>query len=120
MSEAQKGRIVSQETKDKLRLAWEIRKQSKRVKKTMTIVLKQEKNLFRDGLWDEKYNCPYYWNSDGEMNKYLGIDVPDECIVYCDENEEFNYDNWLFRNTNYVLKEQQEYSNLSQHIGRYI
>ena len=32
MSEAQKGRIVSQETKDKLRLAWEIRKQSKKIK----------------------------------------------------------------------------------------
>ena len=32
MSEAQKGKIVSQETKDKLRLAWEIRKQSKKIK----------------------------------------------------------------------------------------
>lgn len=32
MSEAQKGRIVSQETKDKLRLVWEIRKQFKKIK----------------------------------------------------------------------------------------
>ena len=82
---------------------------------------KTREEFIRDGLWDEKDNCPYYWNPDGEMNEYLGIDVPDECIVYCDKNEEFKYDGWLFQNTDYVLKEQQEYFNdLSQHIGRYI
>lgn len=82
---------------------------------------KTEKEFIRDGLWDEKYNCPNEWAWQGSMNKYLGIDVPDECIVYCDKNEKFNYDGWLFQNTDYVLKEQQEYfDDLSQHIGRYI
>ena len=82
---------------------------------------KTKEEFIRDGLWDEKYNCPDRWNFDGEMNKYLGIDVPDELNVYCDKNEEFEYDNWLFRNTDYVLKEQQKYfDDLSQHIGRYI
>ena len=82
---------------------------------------KNREEFIRDGLWDEEENCPYYWNSEGEMNKYLGKDVPDECVVYCDKNEEFKYDGWLFQNTDYVLKEQQEYfDNLSQHIGRYI
>ena len=82
---------------------------------------KTKEEFIRDGLWDEKYNCPNNWASDGEMNEYLGIDVPDECIVYCDKNEKFTYDGWLFQNTDYILKEQQEYfDDLSQHIGRYI
>ena len=33
---------------------------------------KTKEEFIRDGLWDEKDNCPYYWNSDGEMNEYLG------------------------------------------------
>ena len=82
---------------------------------------KKREEFIRDGLWDERYNCPDNWASDGEMNKYLGKDVPDELNVHCNKKEEFIYDNWLFQNTNYVLKEQQEYFNdLSQHIGRYI
>ena len=82
---------------------------------------KTKEEFIRDELWDEKYNCPYNWAPTGEMNEYLGIDVPDKCIVYCDENETFTYDGWLFQNTNYILKEQQKYFNdLSQHIGRYI
>ena len=82
---------------------------------------KTREEFIRDGLWDDEYNCPDGWNFDGEMNKYLGIDVPDECIVYCNKNEKFKYDGWLFQNTDYVLKEQQEYfDDLSQHIGRYI
>ena len=82
---------------------------------------KTKKEFIRDGLWDEKDNCPHEWAWDGQMNKYLGKDVPDEFNIHCDENEEFEYDNWLFQNTDYVLKEQQEYfDDLSQHIGRYI
>ena len=44
---------------------------------------KNKEEFIRDGLWDEEDNCPYYWNSDGKMNKYLGKDVPDEFNVYC-------------------------------------
>ena len=82
---------------------------------------KTEKEFIRDGLWDDKYNCPDEWAWEGQMNKYLGTDVPDEFNIHCDENESFEYDDWLFQNTDYVLKEQQEYfDDLSQHIGRYI
>ena len=82
---------------------------------------KTREEFIRDGLWDEKDNCPYYWSSNGDMNEYLGKDVPDKRIVHCDKNEEFTYDGWLFQNTDYTLKEQQEYfDDLSQHIGRYI
>lgn len=82
---------------------------------------KKREEFIRDGLWDDKYNCPNKWSSDGDMNKYLGKDVPDDFNVYCDKNESFEHDDWLFQNTDYVLKEQQEYfPDLSQHIGRYI
>ena len=82
---------------------------------------KTKEEFIRDGLWDEEDNCPDKWALDGEMNKYLGKDVPDEFNVQCDKNKSFEYDDWLFQNTDYVLKEQQEYfDDLSQHIGRYI
>ena len=82
---------------------------------------KKREEFIRDGLWDERYNCPDEWAWEGQMNKYLGIDVPDEFNIHCDENEDFQYDGWYFQNTNYVLKEQQKYfDDLSQHIGRYI
>ena len=82
---------------------------------------KTKEEFIRDGLWDEECSCPYSWNFDGEMNKYLGIDVPDEHAVNCDEDKNFNHDGWAFQNTDYVLKEQQKYfDDLSQHIGRYI
>lgn len=82
---------------------------------------KTREEFIRDDLWYEGSNCPYDWAYNGEMNEYLGKDVPDEYTVYCDENENFTYDGWLFRNKDYTLKEQQEYfPDLSQHIGRYI
>ena len=82
---------------------------------------KTREEFIRDDLWYEENNCPYDWAYNGEMNEYLGKDVPDEYTVYCDENETFTYDGWMFRNKDYTLKEQQEYfDDLSQHIGRYI
>lgn len=82
---------------------------------------KKREEFIRDSLWSKEDNCPHEWAWGGEMNKYLGTDVPEEFNIHCNENEEFQYDGWYFKNTNYVLKEQQEYfSDLSQHIGRYI
>ena len=82
---------------------------------------KTKEEFIRDGLWDEEHNCPDEWAWEGQMNKYLGIDVPDELNVYCNKKENLSYDGWYFQNTDYVLKEQQEYfDDLSQHIGRYI
>ena len=81
---------------------------------------KTKEEFVRDGLWNDKYNCPDGWAWEGEMNKYLGKDVPDELNVYCNEKEDFRYEGWYFQNTNYILKEQQYFNDLSQHIGRYI
>lgn len=82
---------------------------------------KTKEEFIIDKLWDYEYDCPIFWNSKGEMNKYLGKDIPDEFSGYCDKNTSFTYDEWHFKSNEYVLKEQQEYFNdLSQHIGRYI
>ena len=82
---------------------------------------KTKKEFIRDGLWDDKYNCPEEWNLEGQMNKYLGTNVPEEFNTDCDKNTGFEYNDWVFSEDDYVLKEQQEYfDDLSQHIGRYI
>ena len=82
---------------------------------------KTKEEFVRDELWDDKYNCPDSWNFNKRMNKYLGIDIPEEFSIYCDKNSGFEYDDWIFSKNDYVLKEQQEYfDDLSQHIGRYI
>ena len=81
---------------------------------------KTKKEFIRDGLWDEKYNCPDEWEWEGQMNEYLGIDIPEEFNTDCDKNNGFEYDDWVFSENDYVLKEQQYFHDLSQHIGRYI
>ena len=82
---------------------------------------KTREEFIRDDLWNKENNCPHEWAWGGEMNKYLGMDVPDELNVYCNKKEDFQYDGWYFRHDEYVLKEQQQYfPDLSQHIGRYI
>ena len=82
---------------------------------------KNKEEFIRDGLWNDKYDCPNDWASTGEMNKYLGTDIPDKFNKVCDNNKNFEYNTWYFEKQDYVLKEQQEYfDDLSQHIGRYI
>lgn len=82
---------------------------------------KTKEEFIRDGLWNDKYNCPDEWAWEGQMNKYLGIDVPEKFNMDCDEKKDFKHDGWHFNKVDYILKEQQKYFNdLSQHIGRYI
>ena len=48
-------------------------------------------------------------------------EIPDKFNKVCDDNKNFEYNDWYFEKQDYVLKEQQEYfDDLSQHIGRYI
>ena len=81
---------------------------------------KTEQEFKDEGLWDYKSEVPDFWNSEGKMNKYLGEDIPETHETKCSKNEGFYFDSWYFSNTDYVLKEQQYYDDLSLHIGRYI
>ena len=55
---------------------------------------KTKEEFVRDELWDEEHNCPDEWAWEGQMNKYLGIDVPDEFNIHCNKKENFKYESW--------------------------
>lgn len=74
---------------------------------------KTQDEFIRDGQWDDDNHCPLGWSLTGEMNHYLGQDVPEEENESCDLNEGFEDDGWWFQSTNYVLKEE-------DYTGRYI
>ena len=74
---------------------------------------KTQEEFIRDGQWYDDYDCPVGWAEDGEMNHYLGQDVPEGANESCDAGEEFEDDGWHFEFTNYVLKEE-------DYTGRYI
>jgi MoxR-like ATPase len=71
------------------------------------------KEFKSDGLW-ENDSCSSYddgypegWEQGGEMNKYMGQDVPDKFNSFMDKAQEFNMDGWSFEPTDYILKEEE-------------
>ena len=67
---------------------------------------KTKDEFIRDGQWYDEYDCPVGWAEGGDMNHYLGQDVPEGANENCDLREDFIHDGWYFRATNYVLKEE--------------
>ena len=67
---------------------------------------KTQEEFIRDGQWYDEYDCPVGWSEDGDMNHYLGQDVPEGANENCDAGEEFEDDGWHFEFTNYVIKEE--------------
>ena len=67
---------------------------------------KTREEFERDGQWNDEYDCPVGWNESGDMNHYLGQDVPEGANESCDLHEGFDDDVWWFEPTNYVLKEE--------------
>ena len=49
---------------------------------------------------------PNGWADHGEMNKYIGQDVPDEYISIMDNNQELRMSGWIFSSDDYVINEQ--------------
>jgi hypothetical protein len=67
---------------------------------------KTQEEFYRDGQWNDEYDCPVGWNESGDMNHYLGEDVPIYLYERCDITEDFAMDGWYFQPTDYVLKEE--------------
>jgi hypothetical protein len=67
---------------------------------------KTREEFERDGQWNDEYECPIDWNESGEMNHYLGEDVPEHYNERCDKNWDIGIDSWCFVPSNYVLKEE--------------
>lgn len=66
---------------------------------------KTQDEFIRDGQWEDDNHCPLGWSLSGEMNHYLGQDVPEGVNENCDLRARFNDGGWWFESTNYVLKE---------------
>jgi hypothetical protein len=56
-----------------------------------------------DGLWNEEDNCPHHWNEHGDMNHFMGQDIPDAFINQIEGGYDFNYDDWTFRANQCIL-----------------
>jgi MoxR-like ATPase len=56
-----------------------------------------------NGLWNEDYDCPKSWNEEGEMNYFLGQDIPDQFINHIEQGRDFNHDDWTFRANHCIL-----------------
>lgn len=67
---------------------------------------KTQEEFYRDGQWNDEYDCPVGWAESGEMNDFLGQDVPIYLYERCDITEDFTMDGWYFQPTDYVLKEE--------------
>jgi hypothetical protein len=67
---------------------------------------KTQEEFYRDGQWNDECDCPVNWAEGGEMNHYLGQDVPIYLYERCDVGGDFTDDGWYFRHTDYVLKEE--------------
>jgi len=56
---------------------------------------KTKEEFKADGLWDR--NCPTHWNSDGDMDQYIGQNIDTKFNVKIEEGKEFKIDDWTFR-----------------------
>ena len=67
---------------------------------------KTEEEFKDDGLWIEQYDghgTPQTWNHQGDMNHFMGQNIPDTFINRIESGKEFDYDNWTFRSNNCIL-----------------
>jgi len=68
---------------------------------------KTEEEFKDDGLWDDQCEVPDEWCSDGNMNHYMGKDVPDEFIKRIDAGHSFSDGDWTFESHDCILKEEE-------------
>ena len=65
-----------------------------------------------DDIWvSDSYSSsldgyPDGWAEDGDMNKYIGMDIPDKFNSPMDKGKSFNMDGWTFEVDDYILKEE--------------
>ena len=67
-----------------------------------------------DGQWVDDSYCdhddngyPSGWCKDGNMNKYMGQDIPDTYNSFMNRAKPFNMDGWTFESDDYILKEEE-------------
>jgi len=68
---------------------------------------KTEEEFKRDGLWDTIAHVPKHWNSYNKMDRFMGQDVPDGCNSSIESNQQFRINDWTFRPSQCILKEEE-------------
>ena len=67
---------------------------------------KTEEEFKDDNLWIEYYDgygTPENWNEHGDMNHFIGQDIPDTFIRQIEFKQDFNHDDWTFRAEQCIL-----------------
>lgn len=67
---------------------------------------KTKEEFIRDGLWGYAYSSPLGWDICGNMNRFLGSDIPESLNKECDEGSGLMVDGWRFAPTDYTIKEE--------------
>lgn len=83
---------------------------------------KTAKEFQKDEEWDNQYNVPKNWNMDGDMDKYMGQDVPDTYINEIECGEDIKMDGWHFNNNDIVENTIKKHKHVSatQNAAAYI
>lgn len=74
---------------------------------------KTKEEFIADNLWKFRHSIkeggyPKRWNDYGEMNHYLGQDVPEKFNSYIEKNEDFDYEDWCFLPSTQIVEKEQE------------
>lgn len=64
---------------------------------------KTRQEFIEQDRWDDDTFCPFGWNKEGKMNKYLGKKIPSEKSKLCDSGQGFHLDGWYFSEHDYVI-----------------
>lgn len=72
---------------------------------------KTKEEFKADGLWNEDYDCPNDWCEEGDMNEFIGKEIPDKFNKTIEEEQEFQWQSWTFQHhdcTLHILSEEQQ------------
>lgn len=74
---------------------------------------KTKEEFIADNLWNfnskiKEGGYPKKWNDLGEMNHYMGQDVPEEFNKYIEEDKDFEYEDWWFISSTQVVEKEKE------------
>ena len=76
--------------------------------KAMTKYRFKTKQEFKDeDRWDDEYQTPIEWCQDGDMNKYMGRDVPDQFIKQIEAGHTFTDGDWTFEPEDCIINEEE-------------
>lgn len=68
---------------------------------------KTEQEFKDDDQWEHHHGAPNEWASDGEMNKYMGEEVPDRYNKKIETCDSFSYNTWIFQPEDCIIMKEE-------------